>query len=264
MELSTFESFRKIVYRECGIVLTQEKLPLLSNRIHKRLLALGLDTEDEYLKIIEVDLDGSELVHLIDAVSTNVTFFYREEAHFTKLREILAEWKQKVQIRIWCAAASSGEEPYTLAFEALETLGPDFNFKILATDVCTKVLQKAVAGCYSDTAVQKIPDIIKKKYLTPASRRSPGWEINESVQKKILFKHLNLIHFPYPLKGSLNVIFCRNVMIYFDSPTRERIVTEFTRLLAPGGYLFLSHSENLLNINHSLEKLSASIYRKAQ
>jgi chemotaxis protein methyltransferase CheR len=266
MELHVFEKFRSIVYRESGIVLTVEKLPLLSSRIQKRLTALGLKSDSEYLSIIELDVAGEELVNLIDVISTNVTHFYREATHFEKYRDVLKEIASidNKPIKIWCAAASSGEEPYTLAFEAQEVLAPlHVDYRILATDICTKVLHHAIEAVYDENTVSKIPAPIRHKYLNLiTSHKGVFYRISENISKHLLFKKLNLVAFPYPLQGQLDVIFCRNVMIYFDTATRAQIVAEFWRLLKPGGYLFLSHSENLLGIDHKFSKGTSSVFRK--
>jgi chemotaxis protein methyltransferase CheR len=266
MEHHTFEMFRNIVYRESGIVLTPDKLSLLSSRIQKRIRALDLRNDTEYLKIVELDATREELIHLIDAVSTNVTFFYREPQHFAHFRQILSGWKdeKRKEVRIWCSAASSGEEPYTLAFEAAESLDLSRqSLKILATDICTPVLEKAQRGVYSEQSVEKIPEQLRDKYLIPHEENGERcWQISPDISQFLLFKKLNLVQHPYPLKGPLDIIFCRNVMIYFDVKTREGIVKEFQRLLRPGGYLFISHSESLMGIEHTLRKAGPSVFQK--
>jgi chemotaxis protein methyltransferase CheR len=263
METRTFEAFRSLIYRESGIVLTPQKMPLLAGRIQKRLNALGIGNESAYLKMVELDVSGSELIELLDAISTNVTYFYREPAHFELYRKIVKSLAHRGhdEIRIWCAAASSGEEPYTLAFETLEALtGACCDWRMLATDISLTVLRRATDGVYSSTVVEKIDPEIRNKYLNQVDESE--WKVKESISKKILFKRLNLIAQPYPLKGPFDVIFCRNVMIYFDNETRESIVRQFERLLNPRGFLFLSHSENLLGVNHGLDKISASVFRR--
>jgi chemotaxis protein methyltransferase CheR len=265
MDQSTFEQLRKIVYRESGIVLSDQKKPLLASRIQKRLRVLGLTTPAEYLRIFEVDANGEELVHLIDAISTNTTYFYRESEHFPIFRSLLRERIAAgiPSTKVWCAAASSGEEPYTLAIEASEAIGSgQHHFKLLATDICIDVLRRAVEGRYSREALNKVPEATRKKYFQNTGAHE--FEVKSFVREKILYKRLNLIHVPYPLKGPLDIIFCRNVMIYFDVPTRAKIVAEFERLIAPNGYLFLSLSENLMGITHSFERVANSVYRKKE
>jgi chemotaxis protein methyltransferase CheR len=266
MDPQVFEKFRAIIYKESGIVIAPEKLPLLSNRINKRLSQLGIKSEAEYLHIIETQLDGNELVQLIDVVSTNVTHFYRESGHFSVYRDYLASLARTSQrtIKVWCAAASSGEEPYTLGFEAASALeNTNVEYRILATDICTKVLNFAVQRTYSDNAAQSIPTDIRTKYLVPHIQNGARvWVVSDEISKQLLFKRMNLVSYPYPVHGPIDVIFCRNVMIYFDTSTRAKIVKEFWRILRPGGLLFLSYSENLLGVDHSYEKISGSIFRK--
>lgn len=266
MDPQVFERFRAIIYKESGIVIAPEKLPLLSNRINKRLSQLGIKSEKDYLHIIETQLDGEELVQLIDVVSTNVTHFYREPGHFPVYQEFLSSLARTSQrtIKVWCAAASSGEEPYTLAFEAESALrNTNCDYRILGTDICTKVLNVAIQRTYSDGSVQSIPADIRSKHLVPNIINGDRvWVVSEEISKHLLFKRMNLVSYPYPVQGPIDVIFCRNVMIYFDTATRAKIVKEFWRILRPGGLLFLSHSENLLGVDHGYEKVSGSIFRK--
>lgn len=265
METATFATLREIIYRESGIALDNNKLSLLSNRLYKRLRALGIADENEYLALLEADSSGSELSRLVDAVSTNHTYFYREEEHFKILQDILRkEYQTAPTFRLWCAAASSGEEPYTLAITVNETLDcRRYDAKILATDICTDVLERAVQGQYSESHMERIPLALKEKYFTAApTAKGDVWSVSTELRNLVAFRRLNLVRFPYPLKGPIDIIFCRNVMIYFDLPTRTKVITEMYRLLKPGGYLFLSMSENLLGIAHTFEKFSACVYRK--
>jgi chemotaxis protein methyltransferase CheR len=265
MELRIFSRFKKIVYDHSGIVLTEEKLPLLSNRLQKRLKALGIPTEGEYLNIIELDQSGAELWQLIEAVSTNTTHFYREAQHFAVLDRILKQWwaKGKRSFKIWCAAASSGEEPYTIAFQLAQSIKPpESELKFLATDINTKVLAKAQAGRYSAQSIKGIPHEVQGKFLSPSDPSGESWIVNPEIRSRILFKKLNLVEFPYPLQGEVDIIFCRNVMIYFDVETRAKIIAEFERLLAGSGYLFISLSESLLGIEHGLKKADTSVFQK--
>lgn len=264
MDQQVFEKLREIIYRESGIVLDNQKKPLLANRLMKRLRSLDLDNEHDYLRIIELDVDGAELVNLIDAVSTNVTFFYREPTHFVTFANILKEREQQnaKEIKIWCAAASTGEEPYTLAITAAETI-KRAKWKILATDICVPVLQKAQLGSYGNNEVEKVSPALRNKYFTSTHEEDEQrWCVNEELKEHVAFRRLNLVQFPYPLQGPIDIIFCRNVMIYFDRPTRQKIVNEFEKLLPPNGYLFVSHSESLLGIDSTLVKVDSSTYRK--
>ena len=266
MDNATFEHFRSVIYKESGIVLPPTKKTLLENRIQKRLRTLGIVEESEYLRIIELDCSGNELIALIDLISTNVTFFYREPSHFIFLESLCATWKKeyKKSIRIWCAAASTGEEPYTIAMTLAEHLDLTIHTpRILATDICTHVLQHAFQGTYLNAVVEKVPPHLRNLYFTPHERYQEGaWDISPKLREMILFKRLNLAHFPYPLKGPLDVIFCRNVLIYFDAPMKQRVIDEFYRLLPPGGHLILSNTESLLGLKSTFEKVGSSVFRK--
>ena len=265
MDLETFQKFRTLIYSQCGIVLPPEKKGLLESRIIKRLRALGVSGEKEYLKIVELDVEGCELVNLINVVSTNTTYFYREDGHFKSFRSMLKElYRPNTTLKVWCAAASSGEEPYTLAFEALEafpTTKP-CPVKILATDISTRVLEKAIAAEYPRAALSKIPAEIQQRYTEPSPFDDETFTISQQARALLLFKKFNLVEYPYALKGPLDIIFCRNVMIYFDNTNRQKIINEFWRLLRPKGYLVVSHSENLLGIDNKFAKIGASVFRK--
>jgi chemotaxis protein methyltransferase CheR len=256
MDKATFEAFKEIVYRESGIVISNEKKQLLENRLRKRLKALSLSSEKQYLEILESDLTGDELTQFLDVVSTNLTFFFRESSHFTHLANQLRAWDgKKPEIKIWCCAASTGEEPYAIAMTAAECLKQS-SFKILATDICTKVLAKAIAGIYKQEQLEKVPNELVKKYFNAKG------EVSQTLKSEITFKRFNLVKHPYPLKGNIDIIFCRNVMIYFDTPTRQKIITEFEKLLSNDGVLYIGQSENMLGINHSLKSYGSSVYGK--
>lgn len=262
MDSATFEQFRTLIYRESGIVFKDDKVALLENRIQKRMRDLKLGSPRAYFQIVETDLSGAELTTLLDSVSTNVTFFYREPSHFDTLRNVVTSWKEQglSSLRVWCAAASSGEEPYTIAFTILDTIDPGkVAFKLLGTDISTRVLQKADQGMYSTQEIEKVPGAVRTKYLVPLPNGQ--YRVHERARQHVLFRTMNLTKHPYPIKGQVDIIFCRNVMIYFDKETRQGILTDFARLVRPGGYLFLSHSEGLLGIDHPFETLGSSVFR---
>lgn len=266
MDQHLFQTFQRLIHEASGIALTQEKMSLLHARIYKRLLALELDDIEEYLQVLNSDRTGEELVNLIDVVSTNVTYFYRESKHFQILGEILQRWEleQRLPIRVWCAASSSGEEPFTIAMTAAQTLKFAWpEFRLLASDISTVVLKQATERLYADHQLRDLPLVYRNAYFNRVTEDGVDYcEVNDSIARAVLFKRLNLSVFPYPLRGPLDIIFCRNVMIYFDLPLRQKIVREFERLLAPGGYLFLSHSENLLGVEHSLKPAGISVFQK--
>ena len=266
MNSRIFNGFRDIIYQSSGICLTEDKIHLLSNRIFKRMRVLGLDDPAKYLQLVKDDASGEELTSLLNAISTNVTHFFREAEHFDRLNQILAEHEasKKKELRIWCAAASTGEEPYTLAITVAEALDlAAIDFKLLGTDINIEVLQKAKRGIYTDAQVTKIPPYLRTRYFLKQKEGSElVWAIKPELQHYMRFSQLNLVNFPYPLKNPVDIIFCRNVLIYFDIETREKVINELARNLVPEGYLFLSRSENMLGIKHEFECLSGSVYRK--
>ncbi|MCB0317544.1 MAG: protein-glutamate O-methyltransferase CheR [Bdellovibrionales bacterium] len=266
MEQKIFEYFRDLIYRESGITLSDQKRVLLANRIQKRLRKLNLQSDTEYLKIIELDVEGEELVHLIDAISTNHTFFFREIEHFKLIEKVFTEWKQakKRKARIWCAASSSGEEPYSIAMIANEKLDLQVtDFKMLATDICTTVLRKAIQGNYRPSQLKDVPpELIRKYFHRIEIDEEDAVQVSSALKKLILYKKLNLTKAPYPIKGPFDIIFCRNVMIYFDNDLRTKLVDRFYNLLSPGGYLIVGHSESLSSIPHKFKMAQSAVYKK--
>ena len=243
------------------------KIDLVRTRLGKRLRACGLTSYQEYYDLVINDRSGAELVNLIDSISTNLTYFFREPEHFKYLsREFAPEMlKQKMKrgerrIRFWSAGCSSGEEAYSLAIAAQTCLSPlsSWDFKLLASDISTKVLSRAKAGRYRANQLRG---------LTPAQigdyfrRVEQDVAVNREIQSLITFARVNLME-PFPFKGKFDVIFCRNVMIYFDKATQERLIAKFWNSLAPGGCLFIGHSENLTGINHSFHYVRPAVYAR--
>lgn len=268
MDTETFEQFRKLIHAESGIKLLPQKLPLLASRISSRLRELNIKSASKYLEIIESDTSGEELIKLIDAISTNTTSFYREAKHFEVFAKLMQAHIEEghTSLKVWCAASSSGEEPYTLAITIKETIKNKLvDAKILATDICTNVLKKAIQGEYSEENISRVPEDLKERYFS-AIKTNDGisWSASKQLRDILIFRKFNLAAFPYPLKGPIDFIFCRNVMIYFDRQLRQSIIDEMVPLLRPGGYLFLSHSENLLGINHNLATVASSVYRRVK
>lgn len=264
MDRQVFEQFRTLIHKESGIYLTDEKVSLLTNRLAKRLRATGTTTAQEYLQLLGLDTSGEELIELIDAISTNVTHFFREADHFTFLAERLKEYRdqRRQSVKIWCAASSTGEEPYTLAMVAAEAFrGTNITWNILATDICTKVLRHAHAGHYSDQSIQSIPEEFRRQYCTRSSD-DPAlpWAMHPQLKERIVYRKFNLAQFPYRIRNGIDIVFCRNVMIYFKTPLRQQIINEMKRIITPGGVLVLSHSENLLAIEHQFLSCGRSIF----
>ncbi len=266
MEKKVFNKFREVVYARSGISLGPNKEALVSSRIGKRMRSLGMDEYTQYLNFVLSDDGKDEIVQLIDAISTNVTSFYRESVHFDFLADALKTWQKNGQdrFRIWCAASSTGEEPYTLAITALESLqARSANIKILATDISTKVLKACMKGQYAADKVQTVPPALLKKYFIKQQVDGETLFSAQDTLKRILtVRQLNLAKPPFPMKGPLDVVFCRNVMIYFDNGVREKLLNEAHRLLKPGGYLIVGHAESLTGLLSCFKSVKPSIYVK--
>ena len=265
MRAPQFQKFCDIAYRQAGISLREGKEALVSARVSKRVRALGLRDSEEYLRFLESDPTGGELVSFLDVITTNFTRFFREPDHFDDLREALERWYGEGQrrFRIWSAASSTGEEPYSIAITVLETLaGRGADVRILATDISTRVLATASEGRYGESATRAMSPGLRSKYFD----RVPGSEaiqVRKVVRDIVTFKRLNLAQGPFPMKGPLDVVFCRNVMIYFDRPVRQQLVSEAERLMRPGGLLLIGHTETLTGISTGLSVLRPSVYSNA-
>ncbi len=265
MNKNIFDRLRKLVYDKSGISLGDHKEALVTARVGKRMRTLGMEEFEDYLDHLVEDKSGQEVVQLLDVISTNVTHFFREAQHFDVLAELLRQWSEEGQsrFRIWCAAASSGEEPYTIAMMMREALDGGADAKMLATDISTRVLEKAKEGVYEDRHVEKIPPQLLRKYFTKRGGENKGlWEARQTLKQLITFGRLNLSEFPYRLKGPLDVIFCRNVMIYFDNDMRSRVLANMYKLLRPGGYLMVGHAESLTGLVSEFKSVRPSVYIK--
>ena len=262
-----FKKFSAIAYAKAGIFLKDGKETLVSARVRKRQRALGIEHPKDYLKYLEDDESGDELVHFLDAISTNFTSFFREREHFDLLAEVIKAWiaQGRHKLRIWSAAASSGEEPYSLAITILEAIeSRPIDLKILATDISTRVLQKARDGIYPVSQLESLSKRQRLMFFLPIEGSDPSeplLQVTPEVRQLVTFKRLNLSVTPYPMKGPFDLIFCRNVMIYFDKSVRQKLVTEFQRLLKPDGYLITSHTESLMGLDSTFSAVTPSIYR---
>ncbi len=269
LNASTFNGFRKIVHEKSGISLGKNKMSLVQARVGKRMRALGMTDHRSYLRHVSNDHSGEEIVHLLDAISTNVTSFFRESQHFDLLTDAIADWlsKGKIRIRIWSAACSSGEEPYTIAMVAHEAAaGGRMDLRILATDISTKVLERAREGIYDASIIEKMPAKYRNKYCTRIGGRKDAkqFQVDRKLASIIAFKRLNLSTPPFPMKGPFDVVFCRNVMIYFENDVRVPLLREISRLLSPKGILFVGHSENLTGMISDFYSVGPSVYVKGQ
>ena len=266
MDHQTFDKFREIVYDNSGIALNDTKEAMVSARIAKRMRILGFDTHQQYLQFLLTEESGNEITHFLDVISTNVTSFFRESSHFDFLASVMTKWfdKGKQRIRIWSAAASTGEEPYSIAMTMLECSGTrNVDMRILATDISTSALVKAQKGVYSSATLDGVQDSYKKRFFVSEKQNNEFYyKANDQLKKMIVFRRLNLSSPPFPMTGQLDMVFCRNVMIYFDTSVRTRLVNEIYRLLKPSGYLLTGHAEGLTSIKTELKCLEPSIYQK--
>lgn len=271
LEDKDFRRISDMIYKHCGINLHAGKKELVRARLAKRLRLLSIKTFPEYIDHALNDSTGNEFTNLVDSLSTNLTSFFRENQHFEYLRKnflprVMAEKasSRDCVIRAWSAGCSSGEEPYSIAITLLEAIKMDRNFtaKILATDISTQVLAKAKAGVYVPERVAPVSPALKNRYLvSEKSGHCKVFKAGKALKDVVFFGHLNLMD-NWPIKVPLDFIFCRNVMIYFDKPTQERLVKRYWQVLNPGGLLFTGHSESLTGINHKFRYVQPTIYIK--
>jgi len=265
-----YDLFRDLIYRHAGINLGDQKLQLVRARLGARLRAGGFSSYREYYNFVKGDRSGQELTQLIDAISTNTTHLFREAKHFDFLAETARRWatdrrNPRCPIRIWSAGCSSGEEPYTIAMtmDDLARRTKGLQFKLLATDISTRVLAKAQRGLFEADKLAKVPPEFRKRYFVSTARDGRElFQISPDIRRQIRFARLNLMDERFPFRNKIDIIFCRNVMIYFDRPTQERLVAKFAAVLAPGGYLLIGHSESLNNIKHPLAYIMPTVYQK--
>ncbi len=265
-----FTLLSSYVYKKVGIHLTQEKRNLLVGRLQKLVRSLGFGSFKHYYDYLVGDRTGKALDLLVNRISTNYTYFHRESEHFDFFRDrglpdVVDSLKRRNcnDLRIWCAGCSTGEEPYMLVMQMMEYFGEEYKMwdaGILATDISGDALAKANAGVYATTAVGRVPAPIKKRYFV--ENGASELKISDKVKKEVTFRRLNLMNRTFPFKKPFHMIFCRNVMIYFDKATRDALVKRFHDNLAPGGYLFIGHSETLGRENTLFDYVMPAVYRK--
>ena len=265
-----FSRLSRFIYDTCGIKMPDVKKTMLEARLQKRLRGLGMRSFTDYCDYLfsSAGLDN-ELVQMLDMVTTNKTDFFREPDHFDYLTQrVLPEWCARhpgARLAIWSAGCSSGEEPYTLAMVLSEFAlsYPGFDFQILATDISTRVLEKAKAAIYHESLVEPVPLPLKKKYLLRSKDRSSGVvRVVPELREKVRFRRLNFMDEDFGMREQLDIIFCRNVIIYFDRPTQERLLNRFHRQMKPGSFIFMGHSETLSGLNVPLTSVFPTVYRK--
>lgn len=274
-KLSTrdFERLSNFIYDTLGIKMPESKILMLQGRLSKRLRALGLSDFADYCHFLFSPRgQQEELVHLINAVTTNKTDFFREPSHFDYLVQTavptlknLNGYEERQKITLWSAGCSTGEEPYTLAMVLAELQAREsgFTYEILATDVSTKVLGVARRAVYPMERITPIDSLLRKKYLLRGKdRNNPQIRIVPELRKKIRFGKLNFMDKDFGLPTMVNIIFCRNVIIYFDKKTQKELMAKFCQYLHQGGYLFLGHSESLQGFDTPLSQVAPTVYRK--
>ena len=257
-----FARVRRIAYERAGLAIPAGKEGLVRSRVSKRLRERRLTSFSAYLDAVETEGTGEEMVRLIDLLTTNKTDFFREPAHFDFLlsQVVPSAVVAGTPLRIWSAGCSSGEEPYTLSMLLHEVLPPRFDFRILGTDICTTVVAAARQGSYTEQQLADVSQPRRQRFFTPAGPDGRA-TVTAELRAPISFAHLNLMA-SWPMAGPFDVILCRNVMIYFDKPTVTRLVSRFHALLAPGGHLFIGHSESLTAIQHGYRYVQPAVYVK--
>ncbi len=266
-----FSRLREFIYRECGIKITESKRTMLEARLQKRLRALKVSTFSQYCDYLFSPRGmGEEPVSMIDVVTTNKTDFFREPGHFKYLAlkalpDLVRRSGGKRNVTIWSAGCSSGEEAYTLAMVMAEFVRENdgIDYTILATDISTRVLEKAGLAIYDEERIEPIPVEYRQKYLlkskTAANKR---YRIVPELRGRVKFRRLNFMEGDFGFREPMDVIFCRNVIIYFDKQTQERLLNRFCEYLSPDGYLFMGHSETLLGMDVPLVQVAPTVYRK--
>jgi chemotaxis protein methyltransferase CheR len=263
MRDSEFEFIRTLVYERSRISLGPDKRELVTARLGKRLRATNTTTLGDYCRLLQSPAAEDELANLIDVISTNHTFFFREQAHFDFLRtRAVPELAGGQRFHVWSAAASSGEEAYSIAMTLAECL-PQSPWAIEGTDISHRIIARAASGIYRDETVERLPKAVMRSYFQKGYGPQEGnYRIKPALRERVTFRQLNLLEGEPPFRDHFHVIFCRNVMIYFDRPTQEELVARLTRRLVPGGYLFVGHAESLTNIRHSLKSVQPAVYQR--
>lgn len=265
-----FNKISTLVKDLCGINLHDGKKELIKARLTKRLRRLQLRSFEEYIQHLKNDTTGTELTAMLDALSTNLTSFFREPDHFEHLANhaippiVHKAGKGGGRLRIWSAGCSSGEEPYSIAITVSESI-PNlklWDVGILGTDLSTRVLSAATEGIYKLERIKPIPSQQRYKYLTCIQARPERiYQVNDDIKRMVCFSRLNLMT-SWPMRGPFDMIFCRNVMIYFDKPTQQNLIDRFCDILTPGGTLFIGHSESLTGVRHRFKYIQPTVYQK--
>ena len=268
LSIKTFKKYQQLIHKEVGISLADHKKTLVQSRLRKWLALYSVDSYEELYETIENDETDQMLVMLVNAITTNVTSFFREESQWIYLKSNLFEIvdSKKKKIRIWSAACSSGQEPYTIMIFLKENL-PDFNMwdiKILATDISEEILQKAIKGEYLFKDVEALPKSMTRKYFTESlnEKGMKTYTIKQELKDHVIFRTFNLVTGNFGIfKNKFDMIFCRNVMIYFDKTTQGLLLENYARLMVSHSTLFIGHSESIQSKNNTYKMIKPSIYK---
>jgi chemotaxis protein methyltransferase CheR len=266
-----FKGFQKLIYELAGISLADTKQVMVQGRLARRLRLLNLESYGQYLELLLSRKDADEITNFINALTTNKTAFFREKHHFDFLmNKVFPEIRERSKnggprrLRIWCSASSTGEEPYTIAMCAREFFGNngDWDIRVLASDIDTNVLETASQGIYRDDLVEDIPkDLLHRYFLRSKDGVETQWQAKPVLRDLITFRRLNLTHGNWPINTTFDVIFCRNVMIYFDVPTQKVLIERFAEKLQSHGYLIVGHSESLFGVTDAFKPIGETVYR---
>jgi chemotaxis protein methyltransferase CheR len=264
-----FDYLAKLVKREMGIVLAEHKKAMVYSRIARRLRAVKMKRFEDYCRMLDENPDHPEMRECLNALTTNLTGFFRESHHFDHLKQVLTEMAQNPEnsakrIRIWSSACSSGPEPYSIAMIVHEVFGSlsGWDVRILATDIDSHMVDTAAKGEYPEHLVEKVPENLRKKYIIRAG--GPGSDkvkVVDHIRNYITFKTLNLLT-EWPFKGPFDVVFCRNVVIYFDRPTQVTLFDKIADKMAPNGWLYIGHSESLFKVSDRFELEGKTVYQR--
>lgn len=267
-----FKKIASFIERNVGIKMPIEKKLMMQSRLNSRLKALKMESFKEYIDYIfsGKNTDDHELIMLIDAMTTNLTEFFREPQHFDYLRNVVLPGYAKqgrTSVKIWSAGCSTGQEPYTLAIVLSEFIRQNSSmlrgFSVLATDVSTQVLDKASVAVYDMQAVAAIPKDIKHRYFLKSKNEiNPQVRLKQDIRNHVEFMRINFMDDDFGFRDTMQVIFCRNVLIYFDKPTQERVIKKFMNYLEPGGFLFLGHSETIFGMDLPLKTVAPTVFQR--
>lgn len=272
-KLSTreFDKLSHFIYNEYGIKMPKVKITMLQSRLQKRLRALDMTSFKEYVEyVFSKKGQMEEVMHMIDVVSTNKTDFFREPVHFEFLSDnimpaLMIPSTRYLKLKVWSAGCSSGEEPYTIAItlSELKRKYPNLDFEILGTDISSRILQQAANAIYKEERIQIIPNSLKKKYFLKSKDQTAKLvRVVPALRKKVRYQRLNFIENSYNIHDKYDIIFCRNVLIYFDRETQERVINRLCHHLKPEGYFLLGHSESITNIDVPLIQIKPTIFKR--